>query len=164
MKPEIIDTSISDETKKILSELQSQKFIKPAPDSPGYYKPAKKAPVKKERVVTKSEKLALRDQALQIADELAAELELYQEPRYNLPTTWMLYSVSELERGDALQIDGVIYVYLKRLAWWRNKIANVLVAQHHNPDKQKRIGDLDFVYGFKGYVRHQQLAKMGVEL
>lgn len=122
-----------------------------------------KAPVKIE-LISDEEKEKIRQEALAIYEKMSAELDVYEEPKWSKPNSWSYYSANELSRGDGLLIDGVVYVYLAKLAWWRNKTANILIAQHHNPDKQRRIGELDFVYGFKGYVMHQQMARLGVDL
>lgn len=112
--------------------------------------------------VARKDLMRVRDEALAVYEKLSMELDIETEPKYNAPNTWSYYSVNELTRGDALLIDGAIYIYLQKLAWWRSKTANVLVAQHHNPDKQKRVGELDYVYAYKGYVLAKQMAKVGV--
>lgn len=115
-----------------------------------------------ERVAERADLVKLRDEALAVYESLSMELDLETEPKYNAPLTWSFYSAKELQRGDALIIDGAIYLYLDKLAWWRNKTANILVAHHDNPDNQKRIGEVDFVYAYKGYVLAKQMAKVGV--
>lgn len=115
-----------------------------------------------QQVAARRDMEKMRQEALAVYEKLSMELDVETEPIYSAPNTWSYYSVKELSRGDAMLIDGAIYVYLEKMAWWRNKTANVLVAQHHNPDKQKRIGEIDFVYAYKGYVLAKQMAKMGV--
>jgi hypothetical protein len=112
----------------------------------------------------RTELVKMRNDALALYESLSMELDIETEPKYNAPNTWSYYSVQELQRGDAMLIDGVIYVYLEKMAWWRSKTANILVAQHHNPDKQKRVGEVDFVYAYKGYVLAKQMAKIGVTI
>lgn len=116
------------------------------------------------KIATPEEKEKLRQEALAIYETLSAELDVFVPVDYKKPNTWSYYSVSELERGDALQVGNVIYIYVKKLAWWRNKTANVLVAQTYDPSKQKRVGELDYVLGFRGYVRHQQMERMGINM
>jgi hypothetical protein len=90
-------------------------------------------------------------------------LDLYVAPHYKRPNTWEYLSAEVLDRGDAVLIDNAIYVVIKRMRF-RQKIANILCQMHHDPAKCKRIGTIDFVFAFPGYVSAFQLDRLGVEL
>ena len=108
--------------------------------------------------------LALNE-ARDLVTLLENELDEFPEAKWNKPSTWIQYSASELRRGDAIRIEdsGVLhtYIYLHKMAWWRSKTANILIGHKDNPDKQKRIGEFDFVHAFKGYMTEQSIARMG---
>lgn len=119
------------------------------------------------KLATTQSKKAELAQLETMVDVLRTELNVYVEPKWDKPMGWMQYCASELNPGDGIRIEdsGVLhtYIYVQKMSWWRSKTANILIHHRDNPDRRKRIGENDFVFGYKGYMSQQQLAKMGID-
>lgn len=86
------------------------------------------------------------------------------EISWDRPYSWELTNASELQPGDGVLLKSTKFIVIKRMAWWRSKTANILCSQETDPTKYLRIGTIDIVQAYKGYVNAKRKAQWGIDV
>jgi hypothetical protein len=91
--------------------------------------------------------------------EVLDELEKF--PKWDKPSTWIITQAKNLKPGDGVRISDRTYIIAHKLRF-RSKRANMLLHEVYDATSCRRIGVIDFVPAYPGYVHCQNMEAWGV--